>query len=67
MFNLVHIVLAIAICASMLVCRNLALKKTLHSQKPNAEVFAHCQHRSLGVLCPVQGRSNGLKSDEAMC
>ena len=26
---------------------------TLRNQKPNAEVFAHCQHRSLGVLCPV--------------
>ena len=27
--------------------------KTLRNQKPNAEVFAHCRHRSLGVLCPV--------------
>ena len=30
---------------------------TLRNQKPNAEVFAHCQHLgqhiSLGVLCPV--------------
>ena len=26
---------------------------TLRNQKPNAEVFAHCQHRSLVVLCPV--------------
>ena len=26
---------------------------TLRNQKPNSEVFAHCQHRSLGVLCPV--------------
>ena len=26
---------------------------TLRNQKPNTEVFAHCQHISLGVLCPV--------------
>ena len=26
---------------------------TLRNQKPNAEVFAHCQHKSLGLLCPV--------------
>ena len=26
---------------------------TLRNQKPNAEVFAHCQHRNLGVICPV--------------
>ena len=26
---------------------------TMRNQQPNAGVFAHCQHRSLGVLCPV--------------
>ena len=26
---------------------------TLRNQKPNAEVFAHCQHRSLGVSLPT--------------
>ena len=26
---------------------------TLRNKKPNTGVFARCQHRSLGVLCPV--------------
>ena len=33
---------------------------TLRNQKPNAEVFAHCQHRSLGVLCPVVSLSTNF-------
>ena len=33
---------------------------TLRNQKPNAEVFAHCQQRSLGVLCPVVSLSTNF-------